>query len=391
MADRCGHWPSQGDGVSVDVLMAEAVAALNAAPSDDQYMISPMQLAFARSPHVPLALLVKSPFGNVRDTSVLKPLAQQFNELSSAFAAQAIVRNEQRVKERQQHERAFAAHRGPEIEPQPGDWLWARFPRSDVGTKSEARLAWSGPWQVVNFDDAHQRVDVQFVGVALGPHTEYARASVHVRNVRPYVSPRPLDDLTKVDGSVMPLDWESKAAPLGGLSQQPPSVQKLLLKATEEAERQAKATAAELERAEQREREAAAQRAEAEQQQQLEAQQQQERERLERERRAAEERALAERAARASLITRVMGIRQHADGYKLVLVLRNDGLRTEIRRDNAIFQNGYAMQMVRDYEAAERANRGGQRMKAATARAQAQRAARQAELDAQEAAFGATG
>ena len=88
---------AEGSTASVESLMAEAVAALNAAPSDDKYQLSPQQLALARSARVPLAVLIDSPFVNVRENSTLKPVDEQFNGLRRAFEAQASVRNEQRL------------------------------------------------------------------------------------------------------------------------------------------------------------------------------------------------------------------------------------------------------------------------------------------------------
>ena len=201
-----------------------------------------------------------------------------------------------------------------------------------------------------------------------------AKVSVHVRRVRPYTRVVPLDDPSTVDGSVLPLDWETRAAPLGGLSLQPASVQKLLRKAVAEAQRQAKLDAIAQAREAKSESEAAAVRAEEERKQQLVEQQQQQAARAEVARRLALEQQMAQQVQRDAAFSKVLAIINHDDGYKVVVMQRSNGDKVRVRRDANIFQiSGHERQLVLDFESKERAARPGRRIQAAVQRAQGRR------------------
>jgi hypothetical protein len=158
------------------------------------------------------------------------------SELAKVHAALAAQREKERVEKRARHEQAFERSHAPAVAPQVGDAVWAILPPVGVGSKLEQMQAWSGPWSVTSYDAQTGKIGLEYRADSATP----AKASVHVRNTRPFSATRPLDAPHLLDESVFPKGWETSTLPLGGDAKLPQKVRAALDDALDEAVRRAK-------------------------------------------------------------------------------------------------------------------------------------------------------
>jgi hypothetical protein len=141
---------------------------------------------FAVEPRVPYIRFFDPQLVGLRDSSPHLPLREQIRELALGHASLEATRADGRAKRRAKHESAVARTHGEPLELVVDQDVWAIIPPIGVGSKLERHLAW---WRVEKFDSRTGKVDIVYRGDMDVPY----RASVHVRNTRPFAVVRPLD------------------------------------------------------------------------------------------------------------------------------------------------------------------------------------------------------
>jgi hypothetical protein len=226
------------------VLLGRAARAINCAPSDDSYAISPYEYMHGAKPPASFAArFVDVDMAGLRASSRHASIREQLEGQERVHAQLARVRHEHHEQRRQKHGVDFArAHRADDA-PVVGEWRWAVLPVDDVlAAKDVKARRVSGPWQVAAYDATHGRVDLVLVDEA--PSGMPARVAVHARRTWPFARLVLPDDVNLLDTKFVPLDWESKPAPFGGLALLPEGAQAALKAAGKESARQAKLSAA---------------------------------------------------------------------------------------------------------------------------------------------------
>jgi hypothetical protein len=208
----------QGTSAPIELLVARVVIAINAAPSDDKWHISPSQMLLGVVDRpLPIVRHIDLGLAGLAPTSPHRPLVDLLEDQEKIFQQLARLRHAQRLQERAKHEQAFArAHRADDA-PVIGELRWSVLPldlktQGKDDTRRRATLI-----RVTAFNEVNGRVE----GVLeLDEPSAAAPASVVVnaRRTWPFEVFKSVDDVALIDDTVLPLDWETRVAPLGGLA-----------------------------------------------------------------------------------------------------------------------------------------------------------------------------
>jgi hypothetical protein len=202
----------------IEVLVARVAIAINAAPSDDEWHISPSEMLLGRVERpLSIARYVDHGLTGLAQTSVYRPLKELLDEQEAIFNKLATLRHKQRQQERAKHEAAFAqAHRDDSV-PVVGELRWTILPldlkkQGKDDTRRRATLI-----RVTAFSAVNGRVEGVLELDVPSPAAP-ARVVVHARRTWPFEVFKSIDDVALIDNTVLPLDWETRVAPLGGLA-----------------------------------------------------------------------------------------------------------------------------------------------------------------------------
>jgi phage host-nuclease inhibitor protein Gam len=229
---------AEGATDAIEVLAARAANAVNAAVSDDEFRTTPRALLFGHYTLPQFAAHLDPDLLGLPASSPALPYVTQARERQKIMDALARVRQAQREQRHSAAVKSFQASHRVGIAPVVGDLLWVQLPADEgMVDKDSKRLQVSGPWECLAFDATHGKVHVR-LWLENDASGAPLLATVHVRRTKPYMQQRPLDSEFALD-SVLPLDWETRAAPLGGLSRLPVGVEQKMTNARIAAERAA--------------------------------------------------------------------------------------------------------------------------------------------------------
>jgi len=239
----------QGSTAPIDVLVARVAIAINAAPSDDEWHIAPDEMLLGRVVRpVPIVRYIDPGLAGLAPTSKHQPLKELLDEQERIFNALASLRHQQRQKERAKHVQAFEREHRADGEPVIGELRWAILPldlkkQGKDDTRRRATLI-----RITAFNAVNGRVEGVLELDAPSPAAP-ARVVVNARRTWPFEKFKSIDDVALIDDTVLPRDWETRVAPLGGLARPSKGAMQRLLQAQKARAKQDVLSAAELAKA----------------------------------------------------------------------------------------------------------------------------------------------
>jgi hypothetical protein len=161
-------WQMDGSTEPMAVLLARAARAINCAPSEDSYAISPYEYLHGAPPPPSFAArYVNAELAGVRATLKFASVREQLDGQGRVHAQLARVRHEHHEARRKKHEKDFARAHRVDSAPEVGEWRWAVLPEdAKLAAKDAMARRVSGPWQVAAYDATHGRVDLVLVDEA---------------------------------------------------------------------------------------------------------------------------------------------------------------------------------------------------------------------------------